>query len=55
VTEVDAKRKRIALSMKGEAQRVSAPTQKVKQVEEVYDTNDLNSALNALKNKFKTK
>ncbi len=55
VTEVDAKRKRIALSMKGEAQRVSAPKQKEKQVEEVYDTNDLNSALNALKNKFKTR
>jgi protein Tex len=53
VTEVDAKRKRIALSMKGEAQTIkqSKPIATVK--DEVYDPNDINSALTALKNKFK--
>lgn len=52
VTEVDAKRKRIALSMKGETQHVK--TSKPKAVkEESYNPNDMNSALAALKNKFK--
>ena len=54
VTEVDAKRKRIALSMKGEAQTPKTNKQKPALKEEVvYDPNDLNSALNALKNRFK--
>ncbi|MES2680596.1 MAG: Tex family protein [Bacteroidota bacterium] len=54
VTEVDAKRKRIALSMKGEVQAAKTPKQKVAvKEEEAYNPNDLNSALNALKNKFK--
>ncbi len=53
VTEVDVKRKRIALSMKGEAQTVK-PKQKASVTEESsYNPDDLNSALNALKNKFK--
>jgi uncharacterized protein len=55
VTEVDAKRKRIALSMKGEAggskQLAGNKIEKVK--EEQYDPSDINSALAALKNKFK--
>jgi len=54
VTEVDAKRKRIALSMKGEVQATKTPKQKVAvKEEEAYNPNDLNSALNALKNKFR--
>lgn len=54
VTEVDAKRKRIALSMKGEGnvKAVSQPKAKPK-ADEVYNPNDFNSALAALKNKFK--
>lgn len=52
VTEVDAKRKRIALSMKGEVQTVKQSKPKVAK-EETYDPNDLNSALAALKSKFK--
>lgn len=56
VTEVDAKRKRIALSMKGEGIVKTAATssnknQKAK--EPAYDPNDMASALNALKSKFK--
>jgi uncharacterized protein len=56
VTEVDAKRKRIALSMKGEGMVKTATTssnknQKTKEPE--YDPNDMASALNALKSKFK--
>lgn len=56
VTEVDAKRKRIALSMKGEGMVKTATTssnknQKAKEPE--YDPNDMASALNALKSKFK--
>jgi uncharacterized protein len=55
VTEVDAKRKRIALSMKGEGnQTVSKPSSsgnKQKQ-EAAYDPNDMQSALAALKGKF---
>jgi uncharacterized protein len=53
VTEVDVKRKRIALSMKGEQQTVKTPRPKAAVKEEAYDPNDLNSALSALKNKFK--
>jgi protein Tex len=54
VTEVDAKRKRIALSMKGEVQAAKTPKHKVAvKEEEAYNPNDLNSALNALKNKFR--
>jgi protein Tex len=55
VTEVDAKRKRIALSMKGEGnQAVSKPSasgNRQKQ-EATYDPNDMQSALAALKGKF---
>jgi uncharacterized protein len=50
VTEVDAKRKRIALSMKGESTKAPKAKQILK--EEKYDANDMNSALAALKNKF---
>ncbi|MBL7933583.1 MAG: RNA-binding transcriptional accessory protein [Bacteroidia bacterium] len=54
VTEVDVKRKRIALSMKGEAQSVKSSKPKaVANKEEKYDPNDMNSALAALKSKFK--
>lgn len=53
VTEVDEKRKRIALSMKGESQGVKQPKAKAAVKEEAYDANDINSALAALKNKFK--
>jgi ribosomal protein S1 len=53
ITEVDAKRKRIALSMKGEAQTIKSPKPMASIKEEVYDPNDINSALAALKNKFK--
>lgn len=53
VTEVDVKRKRIALSMKGEgmvkSQKSTATGQKPK---ENYDPNDMKSALAALKSKF---
>jgi uncharacterized protein len=55
VTEVDVKRKRIALSMKGEG-NVSKPagssSKQSKPVEESYDPNDMKSALAALKGKF---
>lgn len=57
VSEVDAKRKRIGLSMKGEglkSQNTSSQKAKVSsQKEEKYDPNDMNSALAALKSKFK--
>lgn len=53
VTEVDLKRKRIALSMKGEVQQVKNQKPKVKSEEAAYDPNDMNSALAALKSKFK--
>jgi len=52
VTEVDAKRKRIALSMKGETQQVKKPAAKSAIKEDTYNPNDMNSALAALKNKF---
>lgn len=57
VTEVDVKRKRIALSMKGEGiqtnsgNRQSSSDKKQKQ-ESSYDPNDMASALAALKGKF---
>jgi uncharacterized protein len=51
VAEVDEKRKRIALSMKGETNTPKSAKPKVKEAE--YDAGDLNSALAALKNKFK--
>jgi uncharacterized protein len=53
VTEVDVKRKRIALSMKGEQQTVKASRPKATVKEAAYDPNDMSSALSALKNKFK--
>ncbi len=53
VTEVDAKRKRIALTMKGEVQTLKTSKSKLVPKEEEYNPNDLNSALAALKNKFK--
>jgi uncharacterized protein len=53
VTEVDVKRKRIALSMKGEGQTTTSSKPKAIAKEEQYDPNDLNSALAALKSKFK--
>jgi len=53
VTEVDEKRKRIALSMKGEMQMPKQVKSNVTVKEEQYDPNDLNSALAALKNRFK--
>ncbi len=53
VTEVDVKRKRIALSMKGEMQTVKAAKPKTAVKEDAYNPNDMNSALAALKNKFK--
>lgn len=53
VTEVDAKRKRIALSMKGEG--IVNNNHKLQTVskEPEYNPNDMNSALAALKSKFK--
>lgn len=51
VTEVDVKRKRIALSMKGEGM-VSQKKTTPKKEEATYDPNDMKSALAALKGKF---
>jgi uncharacterized protein len=52
VTECDVKRKRIALSMKGESTvSVKKSTPKVEEIN--YDANDMQSALAALKGKFK--
>lgn len=53
VSEVDVKRKRIALSMKGEVQAVKTAKPKTIATEVHYDPNDMNSALAALKSKFK--
>lgn len=56
VTECDVKRKRIALSMKGEGvvNKSSAGSKQSNKKEEVtYDPNDMASALAALKGKFK--
>ncbi len=55
VTEVDVKRKRIALSMKGEGLKpatTSSTKDKGKKAEASYDPNDMASALAALKGKF---
>ena len=52
VSEIDVKRKRIALSMKDEIQTTKSSVSKIKK-EETYNSTDLNSALAALKNKFK--
>ena len=52
VSEIDVKRKRIALSMKDEIQTTKTSATKIKK-EDAYDSTDLNSALAALKNKFK--
>jgi uncharacterized protein len=53
VTECDVKRKRIALSMKGEG--VTSVKKSTPKKEEIasYDPNDMMSALAALKGKFK--
>lgn len=51
VTEVDAKRKRIGLSMKGEGM-VSSKKSSPKKEEASYDPNDMKSALAALRGKF---
>lgn len=51
VTECDVKRKRIALSMKGEGVAAKKPAPK-KQEAAGYDPNDMKSALAALKGKF---
>jgi len=54
VTEVDVKRKRIALSMKGEGLvSTKKPETKNQKQETSYDPNDMASALSALKSKFK--
>lgn len=56
VTECDVKRKRIALSMKGETQVKKSGASKnsaTEKVEAAYDPNDMMSALAALKGKFK--
>ncbi|MCC6369981.1 MAG: RNA-binding transcriptional accessory protein [Bacteroidia bacterium] len=53
VTEVDEKRKRIALSMKGETQAPKTSKNKPVSKEPEYNPNDMGSALAALKNKFK--
>ncbi len=53
VTEVDVKRKRIALSMKGETQQVRSHKPAIAEKKEAYDPNDMNSALAALRSKFK--
>jgi uncharacterized protein len=54
VTEVDEKRKRIALSMKGENIKPSSSSKPktAKKEEAAYDPNDMQSALAALKGKF---
>ena len=53
VTEVDVKRKRIALTMKGETQVTKSTKPQTASKEVEYDPNDMNSALSALKSKFK--
>jgi hypothetical protein len=50
---VDVKRKRIALSMKGEVQTIKQSKPKTAVKEDNYDPNDMSSALAALKSKFK--
>ena len=53
VTECDVKRKRIALSMKGEGIQSSKKPAPKKEEVVAYDPNDMQSALAALKGKFK--
>ncbi len=53
VTECDVKRKRIALSMKGEGISSSKKSTPKKETATNYDPNDMMSALAALKGKFK--
>lgn len=53
VTECDVKRKRIALSMKGEGMGSSKKSSPKKEETAAYDPNDMASALAALKGKFK--
>ena len=52
VLEVDLKRNRIALSMKGNDNKPAEKIAKAKKEEIAYDPNDMNSALAALKSKF---
>jgi uncharacterized protein len=52
VTEVDVKRKRIGLSMKGEGNQKSSGSSIGSKRKDTYDPKDMNSALAALKNKF---
>jgi uncharacterized protein len=53
VLELDLKRNRIALSMKGNGNVSAAKSSAKKEKEIVYDANDMQSALSALKAKFK--
>lgn len=53
VTEVDLRRKRIALSMKGEGAPLKRSKATGPKEESAYDPNDMNSALAALKSKFR--
>ena len=53
VTECDVKRKRIALSMKGEGMSAHKKPTPKKEEAATYDPNDMTSALAALKGKFK--
>lgn len=53
VTECDVKRKRIALSMKGEGITGTKKSTPQKEAAVAYDPNDMQSALAALKGKFK--
>lgn len=52
VLEVDLKRNRIALSMKGLSNKSAEKLAKARKEEFTYDANDMNSALAALKSKF---
>jgi len=53
VLELDLKRNRIALSMKGNGNVSAAKYSAKKEKEITYDANDMQSALSALKQKFK--
>ncbi|HXU27074.1 MAG TPA: Tex family protein [Bacteroidia bacterium] len=53
VLELDLKRNRIALSMKGNGNISAAKSSAKKEKEIAYDANDMQSALSALKQKFK--
>ncbi|HTA62789.1 MAG TPA: Tex family protein [Bacteroidia bacterium] len=53
VLELDLKRNRIALSMKGNGNVSAAKSSTKKEKEIAYDANDMQSALSALKQKFK--